>query len=594
MDAVVPTDFFNFSRNIACDFLQSVTIVDDQALFPGENDSGDKPAKLKSPVEKRTHVFGRQKEQETAKIEDTKENTLKEQDLIDDDHTLNAKTVIDKFADNGITCAILRPSDIQRENLTDKVKKLAVKSDILVFDWVLETGDSEGKIATKIITEIVKKDLENTHRLRLIAVYTGEKDLTKIVKTIKDSIQLVLPPELLQQIKIKIKRNFTILIKSIQIAVFTKKGRGDEELRKKNRVLTNDELPDRLIDEFTAMTSGLVSNVALKALSVIRSHTHQILSTFDPAIDPAYLSHRAMLPEPTDSSELIEMLIGAQITAILEEKEVGKVADVYEGYDVIKAWLKRNKVICKNFKAVGQKTEPDKILELINEGIEKIVQKDQNALSVYYGLSKNVHSKGLTAKFSGAAKRNAIKDAENADSKFAILTSIKPANAIKLPKLTFGTLLKKEKIVIKLRKNNRKYPVKSAEYFLCVQPLCDCVRLSEQTGFLFLPLQNVEEHKPFQLILMDNNKYKKVRVINRPNALEIAVFEPSNSLKMVKAYLVNNKPVFQSVKEQYEWIGELKFPHAQKIVNEFASQISRIGLDESEWLRRWSEQAKKS
>jgi hypothetical protein len=31
-----------------------------------------------------------------------------------------------------------------------------------------------------------------------------------------------------------------------------------------------------------------------------------------------------------------------------------------------------------------------------------------------------------------------------------------------------------------------------------------------------------------------------------------------------------------------------KFEHAQRIVNEYAAKLSRVGLDESEWLRRWA------
>ena len=38
---------------------------------------------------------------------------------------------------------------------------------------------------------------------------------------------------------------------------------------------------------------------------------------------------------------------------------------------------------------------------------------------------------------------------------------------------------------------------------------------------------------------------------------------------------------------RYKWMGELRFEHAQRISNEFAANISRVGLDESEWLRLW-------
>jgi hypothetical protein len=37
---------------------------------------------------------------------------------------------------------------------------------------------------------------------------------------------------------------------------------------------------------------------------------------------------------------------------------------------------------------------------------------------------------------------------------------------------------------------------------------------------------------------------------------------------------------------EFEWLCDLKSNHAQRIVNDFSAYLSRVGLDESEWLRR--------
>lgn len=37
--------------------------------------------------------------------------------------------------------------------------------------------------------------------------------------------------------------------------------------------------------------------------------------------------------------------------------------------------------------------------------------------------------------------------------------------------------------------------------------------------------------------------------------------------------------------EEYEWVLELKDLQAQRIVDAYCSRLSRVGLDESEWLR---------
>jgi hypothetical protein len=38
----------------------------------------------------------------------------------------------------------------------------------------------------------------------------------------------------------------------------------------------------------------------------------------------------------------------------------------------------------------------------------------------------------------------------------------------------------------------------------------------------------------------------------------------------------------------YKWIGDLRFEQAQRIANKYAAELSRVGLNESEWLRRWA------
>jgi hypothetical protein len=39
----------------------------------------------------------------------------------------------------------------------------------------------------------------------------------------------------------------------------------------------------------------------------------------------------------------------------------------------------------------------------------------------------------------------------------------------------------------------------------------------------------------------------------------------------------------------YQWIDQLRASHAQRAVEKFASDLSRVGLTESEWLRRLDE-----
>ena len=42
---------------------------------------------------------------------------------------------------------------------------------------------------------------------------------------------------------------------------------------------------------------------------------------------------------------------------------------------------------------------------------------------------------------------------------------------------------------------------------------------------------------------------------------------------------------YSSYGETYEWVVDLKEMQAQRILNSYCAQLSRVGLNESEWLR---------
>ena len=49
---------------------------------------------------------------------------------------------------------------------------------------------------------------------------------------------------------------------------------------------------------------------------------------------------------------------------------------------------------------------------------------------------------------------------------------------------------------------------------------------------------------------------------------------------------IEDKYVFySSYGETYEWVVDLKEMQAQRILNSYCAQLSRVGLNESEWLR---------
>ena len=129
-------------------------------------------------------------------------------------------------------------------------------------------------------------------------------------------------------------------------------------------------------------------------------------------------------------------------------------------------------------------------------------------------------------------------------------------------------------------------------YLLCIQQKCDSVRIpdGEKRKFLFLPMKKNDQNFD---VLFKNGPHDYVRLstcYKECYAIEIIEFTPFEDTEIVQAqkegdgfYYFTGGPDNQI---KFKWILDLKEAHAQRIVNNFAAQLSRVGLDESEWLRR--------
>ena len=114
---------------------------------------------------------------------------------------------------------------------------------------------------------------------------------------------------------------------------------------------------------------------------------------------------------------------------------------------------------------------------------------------------------------------------------------------------------------------------------ICIQQRCDSVRVMKKRKFLFLPLVSDGKNP----IIINRRKYCPSR---KSFAIQTIEFTPLNGETVISAINKEGKFVFiADNKDEYEWIVDLKAMHAQRISNEYCSQLGRVGLDESEWLR---------
>ncbi len=125
-------------------------------------------------------------------------------------------------------------------------------------------------------------------------------------------------------------------------------------------------------------------------------------------------------------------------------------------------------------------------------------------------------------------------------------------------------------------------------YYICIQQRCDSVRINdgECRRFLFISLDQVEDGG-FNFLTPDGVKLK----INKSTySLRTVKFSGTRGVALAK--ITDNKKYFEPTYyspehlERFEFIVELKELYAQQIVEEYSSSLSRVGLDEPEWVRR--------
>jgi len=291
-------------EHVVEDFLETALVVDDEAMRPHAPKASN--ARTANSAKEKPRVRG--------------DLSLKEPSEVDveaiEDHPLDSKSLIDAFADKGIICSVIAP--LANEEIQMRVLKAASRADLLVLDWELHRDG--GKTALALIKGVLQQDAEaNRRRLRVIAVYTGQPDLLKVMLRIAKHLELDGDTHNDGGLTLA-KDGFRVvgLCKPLQ-----------ERLRPEiaPRRVEETELPKRLTTEFAKLTDGLVPAVALAALAAIRNDAHRILQALNQDLDIAYLGHRVASPYPNEAEEHLVAILASEIASILGDNDVGAKAD---------------------------------------------------------------------------------------------------------------------------------------------------------------------------------------------------------------------------------------------------------------------------
>ncbi len=559
-------DFDELRLDAAKLFAQTMIFVDDQASqnMPGEVP----PANLRRPG--------------TGIARTMPDNELKEQDKARNSNgcEFNAKPLIDKAMSLGLICSVLRPE--KEENFHNRVVTAAQVADIVCLDWEIY-GDG-GKAALKIIHDILRKDIDQNGRLRLIAIYTGDVTSEDVIM---GRVLEEIPEEIRKEQNFNKTRPFEITNKNgVRIVcLFKKQGVHLDPSINGNQV-SEDELPQRLQSEFAKLSEGLLSNAALATIASIRNSTHHVLSKFVGQMDGPFFHHRAMIGNPEDAEEYAVNIVLSELKGAINKQQVGKDHTGRQAIDarireVAKSSEPSDKLTLHYEKGASPETyalEIDHAIKMVSDGFSRTLD-DSSGKVLPNPPKKNDFKESFSSLFS-----DNLKTARSNMYQFAALTGVQsyPGSILCLsnewvPKLGLGTIIQGE----------------DETYLMCLQASCDSVRIKNQGSFLFVGLDKKDtdpEHvvpiRPDNAIGFDyiglstsSESYRATRTI---------MFSASQDTETVSAEKNDHPSSFcfkDTEGKKYLWVADLKRRRALRTAQRLAQDMGRLGFDEFEPYR---------
>lgn len=481
----------------------------------------------------------------------------------------NLASVSKSFAEKGKLCSFYAPST--KEDI-EVCKSLILRPDMVVLDWdifIPEAGGVEDETAdvddddrglyTKQFIRVIVEDASD-QKIKVVVVYTGQPDLHDIVNQINMSLAN-------DSFSVNLD-NCEVSSKNVRILVRSKSNQPSAHSPFKHFMVSYENLPDLLVSAFSEFVEGLMPCFAMKCMTEIRESSAKILGVYHRGLDAELLAHELAIPNPEDTRSYISNSFGSAITDLImgnEDIDIDRwvekwIESVFSQNPVIKSIAGKRVNVSKDTIRkffINRITKPN--LSIRFNSAFGISVEGEDLISVTNQLSRLFHQNEMII--------------DKSRYEFASLLHKKNLFSmnIPIPVLTLGSVVEKLD--------------DGGEYYLCIQQRCDSVRIPrEGRDFLFLPLAEDKQRSIICAISIAPGKCLYV-----PKAsYNIAVFHfsPTKAKLPIKANIEDNSFVFTTTEGiRLKWLAELKELNAQRIVAEFTSQLSRVGLDEAEWLR---------
>jgi hypothetical protein len=309
-------------------------------------------------------------------------------------------------------------------------------------------------------------------------------------------------------------------------------------------VRTYPELAESIVNDYLSDKKGLLAGALISDLSDLRNATSKMLNRLKPEFNLGVIIHCILLSESNKTGDFISEIIRNEILSQLSDDRCNENKVDYSSLECIQKYY--NEMQNGKIEIKGENITDENFINLLEKkGNFKIkdIQKE---------FLKPCH--------------------ENDMASFSYYTMMQ--NKMEHMNLKLGCIVKK-----------------GTTYLLCIQPLCDTERIqtpkqiyeknTEPREFLFLQLEETSSKIDFYV---DDNGYKGLSVKYTNYKTYKFVGDEKGLVSMEKKYF----QIFPRCSKEptlLEYIDCLKPMIAQKILNEFAAHVSRVGIDQFEWLR---------
>ena len=599
-----PKSFFDEVKASVTRFAQSAVVIDDEAymvVYPNEKklkapthlnsaEGGLKAASgATEPSSERTaasplnapdddFITSPEATEPRSKSEEVEKEASQAADH-SEGHSLDARRIISAFAERGIICGVINPD--QGDDFVSSTYKVVQKADFIVLDYKIHSSyDASLNFLEKVATEDVKNN-----RQRAMIIYTGEDGIDEVIGQVRKKLES-LP---LGQPVVSVEKHANAMkVGSLVIDVVRKSKPEEDFVEQEGGRLAEDRVPDYLIGLYADLANGLLQAAVLEDLAIIREQMPRLANLFSADMDAAYLAHRALV-DKDDAPGIVTTNLATAIENLLGSEE----AQHKLGKTLVEAWIAEKlqdkphlSLPVDKAKAINFNSEL--LMSLVEEGLKHTTITFNDAESTEVDeKQKALIAPRITEIFTGNAEVARLSNA-----RFAMTTSLSKRNdssyvfdAKSSPFLQLGCII--EDLAA----------TQDPRYFLCIQPVCNSVRLpsTKATQFPFMPFQTVtpkRADKPlsaFDLVVPDRTgKPDYLRAVLKPAAIKMFEFKAASEGKVVSTSHADGI-IFLSAStpaKSWRWVAQLKPAHAQRLVHQFATNLSRVGLDESEWLRQ--------